>query len=105
MRKLMIGAAALALPAMAQAGEITGNGKAIDVKAKSACAFSGLNDTPEGDSIEVAPGVFVQIDPGGKIQNYGNWLARDWYDSPSDPENRNFLHPSVGCNPSDPDAD
>lgn len=28
----------------ASAGEITGNGKEIDVKANSICAYSGLND-------------------------------------------------------------
>lgn len=99
MKKLCVALIALSLPGAATAGEIAGNGKLIEVRGASMCAFSGLNDTPEGDFIEVAPGFFIQIDPGGKIQNYGKWLADGWYDSPSDPANRNFLHPSVGCNP------
>ena len=103
MKNTCLALVAFSLPAAATAGEITGNGKLKGVNGNSQCAFSGLNDTPEGDFIEIAPGVFIQIDPGGKIQNYGKWLADGWYDSPSDPANRNFLHPSVGCNPSGDD--
>jgi hypothetical protein len=52
----------------ASAGEVTGNGKPVTVKAKSACAFSGLEDwvssapQPVG-GLDVHPGV---------VQNWGH---------------------------------
>ena len=48
----------------AYAGEITGNGKDITLHAKSACAFSGYNDTPNGLWLPIGPnGTLVQVDP------------------------------------------
>lgn len=46
--------------APAIAGEITGNGKYLDVNGRSECAFSGLNDL-DGDP----------RDPGFRTQSYG----------------------------------
>lgn len=54
--------ASLALPL--QAGEVTGNGKSIDINARSECAFSGLNDL-DGDP----------RDPGAHTQNYGTLVS------------------------------
>jgi hypothetical protein len=65
----LVGCAAAALMlscAPALAGEVTGNGKptAAPDHANSICAFSGLNDVPEG-----APG-----NPAGHTQNYGHTM-------------------------------
>ncbi len=46
----------------AVAGEITGNGKPIDVKGKSECAFSGLQDDAAADE-----GFFR----GDRVQTWG----------------------------------
>lgn len=44
------------------AGEVTGNGKKLDMShANSICAFSGLNDYPDGS----------QSGPAGRVQSYG----------------------------------
>ena len=64
-------AAAALVAAPAFAGEVTGTGKDTQGPAhtNSICAFSGLNDIPEG-----APG-----NPPGKTQNYGHTLLLfDW---------------------------
>lgn len=73
------------------AGEITGNGKDIDVNARSECAYSGINDTPGGGG----------MDPGGKIQSYGYLVShyglnpQDW-----DPNGAPFQRiPGFACNP------
>ena len=98
----LLALAALTLASPAGAGEITGNGKAITIKAKSLCAYSGRNDTPEGLFMEVAPGVIVTIDPGGHNQSYGFFFAQfdDFLDSPSNPDARSgFGFPANGCNP------
>lgn len=98
----LLALAALTLASPAWAGEITGNGKAITIKGKSLCAYSGRNDTPEGLVMEVAPGVFVTIDPGGRNQSYGFFFSQfdDFLDSPSNPEARSgFAFPANGCNP------
>lgn len=57
-------AAMIALPAIA--GEVNGNGDPTPIRerANSICAFSGLNDHPEGQ-----PG-----NPPGRTQNYGHTL-------------------------------
>jgi hypothetical protein len=89
--------------APAQAGEITGNGKEITLHAKSACAFSGYNDTPEGLSLPIGPGgTLVQVDPGGRTQSYGSFLSDGFLSSPSDPSGRDALggFPGESCNPS-----
>lgn len=44
------------------AGEVTGNGKKLDMShANSICAFSGQNDYPDGS----------QSGPAGRVQSYG----------------------------------
>lgn len=43
-----------------QAGEVTGNGKPIDINGRSECAYSGLNDHEPDPR-----------DPGAHTQNYG----------------------------------
>lgn len=85
----------------ASAGEVTGSGKDITINGNSLCAFSGQNDTPDGFWIEVAPGIYVQIDPGGRVQSYGYFKEENgFYPSPSDPASRDsFLFPANGCNP------
>ena len=98
MKKLTrVSAAVLGLAAVfgmtsAKAGEITGNGTAIDVNARSECAFSGQNDTPGGDP----------RDPGGRVQSYGYLVGhwdlidpQDW-----DPNGEGFQRiPGFACNP------
>ena len=101
MRTLIAFVLAASIAGSASAGEITGNGKEVNNRGKSDCSFSGYNDTPEGFWIEVAPGVLVQIDPGGRTQSYGSFYAQyDWFDSPSDPAAREGQFPGNLCNPS-----
>lgn len=94
--KLILAAAfagSAALPA--QAGEITGNGNFIDIHGHSSCAFSGLNDTPEGDP--------EAGDPGGRVQSFGVFKD-DFGVNANDLDPRVFgPHPGYSCNPqSDP---
>lgn len=56
----LIAATAITCATAAMAGEITGNGKDIDVNGRSECAFSGYNDL-DGDP----------RDPGWISQSYG----------------------------------
>jgi hypothetical protein len=66
-RLALLAFSAVALGASsALAGEVTGNGRdtAAPDHANSICAFSGLNDIPEG-----APG-----NPPGHVQNYGHTM-------------------------------
>jgi hypothetical protein len=77
-----------AVPAIA--GEITGNGKDITINSRSECAYSGRNDTPEG-----IPG----LDPGGQTQNYGQFIALDWFDARDFDPRTDFLKPGFACNP------
>jgi hypothetical protein len=98
------GALAAAMFAMpATAGEITGNGKGIDINGRSLCAYSGINDTPNGLVLPIGPGgSLVVIDPGGDIQSYGYFKSHTdgFLPSPSDPDARDvFAFPGVGCNP------
>ena len=67
LKKLAVAYALVAVAYPAQAGEITGNGKDIEINARSECAFSGINDTPQGGG----------MDPGGKVQSYG-YLVGHW---------------------------
>lgn len=74
----------------ALAGEITGNGKEIEVKGKSACAFSGREDTP-GETFPDGTRVFR----GLLTQSWGQLTA----------EAKAFFlsigaHPGNACNPS-----
>jgi hypothetical protein len=69
------------------AGEVTGTGKDTQGPAhsNSICAFSGLNDIPEG-----APG-----NPPGKTQNYGHTMLL--FDIVA-----RFFNPGDACNPHAP---
>ena len=101
--RFVLGAAAIAAISMpALAGEITGNGKEIEINGRSLCAYSGINDTPNGLVLPIGPGgALVTIDPGGDVQSYGYFKSHfDDLPSPSDPDARNvFAFPGVGCNP------
>jgi hypothetical protein len=95
---LAIGSAALALSTAAGAGEVkgpppTGNhtGEPIDVHGNSICAFSGLNDTPEGEPEEG--------DPGGLTQSFGSFLASRGFDVSSLDPREDFRSPGYACNP------
>ncbi len=90
--------AVLASAAPAIAGEITGppptsnyTANEIEINSRSACAFSGLNDSPLGD-----PAVF---DPGGITQSFGSFFGSSGFPvSDLDPHS-DFLSPGFGCNP------
>jgi hypothetical protein len=96
-----LAAVALATPALA--GEITGNGKEIEINGRSLCAYSGINDTPDGLALPIGPGgALVEIEPGVQVQSYGYFKSHggDFLQSPSDPAAREiFAFPGVGCNP------
>ncbi len=97
-------AVALAATAAAPvfAGEITGSGKDLPVNGNSLCAYSGLNDTPDGLWLPIGPGgALVGIDPGGDVQSFGYFKAqKDFLPSPSDPAARSSpAFPATGCNP------
>ena len=102
-RIALIAASAIAATGPVAAGEITGNGKDIEINGRSLCAYSGINDTPNGLVLPIGPGgALVVIDPGGKVQSYGYFKshAGDFLDSPSNPDARDvFAFPAVGCNP------
>ena len=95
---IALGAAVLTVSTSASAGEIkgpppTGNYTAeeIEIHSRSACAFSGLNDSPLGD-----PAVF---DPGGRTQSFGSFFGSSGFPvSELDPQS-DFLSPGFGCNP------
>ena len=91
-------AAALSNAAPAIAGEIkgpppTGNYTAeeITMHSRSACAFSGLNDSPLGD-----PAVF---DPGGITQSFGSFFGSSGFPVSSLDPQSDFLSPGFACNP------
>lgn len=96
-------ALALTVASPAFAGEITGSGKDLPVNGNSLCAYSGLNDTPNGLWLPIGPGgALVQVDPGGQVQSYGYFMAQmDFGANPSDPavRDRPFGFPGLGCNP------
>lgn len=103
LRIAIITAAVISAATPAIAGEITGNGKDIEIHGQSLCAFSGINDTPDGLALPIGPGgALVVIDPGGDVQSYGYFKSHggDFLPSPSDPDARDvFAFPGVGCNP------
>lgn len=102
MKHVVLGAmtAAMLAAAPAYAGEITGNGKELAINGNSACAFSGINDTPDGLSLPIGPGgALVEVDPGGHVQSYGAFKKIGFLPSPSDPEAREGGFPGNGCNP------
>ena len=100
-------AAAFAAISPAIAGEITGNGTSLKnpdgtLNGASLCAYSGINDTPNGLFLPIGPGgSLVMIDPGGDVQSFGYFYSQfDFVGNPSDPNTRSgFGFPSVGCNP------
>ena len=92
----------------AVAGEITGNGTSLKnedgtLNGNSLCAYSGINDTPNGLILPIGPGgSLVMVDPGGDVQSFGYFLSQfGFVGDPSDPATRSgFGFPAVGCNPS-----
>ena len=96
-------ALAVASASPASAGEITGNGKRLEINGNSLCAYSGQNDTPNGLALPIGPGgSLVVIDPGGNVQSYGYFMSHfeDFLPHPNDPDVREvFAFPGVGCNP------
>ncbi len=96
---LALGVGTMVGSAAAVAGEIKGpppagnyTGTEIDMHAHSACAFSGLNDSPLGDP--------DAGDPGGQTQSFGSFFGSnpDFDVSGLDPR-EDFLSPGFGCNP------
>ena len=90
--RLLLGVLSAAMFAMpTQAGEVTGTGEAIEINARSECAFSGLNDN-----------IPDPRDPGGRTQNYGTLVGQFGLINPQnlDP-NAPFFQPIPGyaCNP------
>jgi hypothetical protein len=88
----LVASAAMIAAAPAIAGETTGNGKPINIHGRSICVFSGQNDTPEGGG----------LDPGGRVQNYGQLVGQFDLIDPSDLDpNADFFQPIPGfaCNP------
>jgi hypothetical protein len=91
----------------AVAGEITGNGTSLKnedgtLNGASLCAYSGINDTPNGLFLPIGPGgALVMVDPGGDVQSFGYFYSQfDFVGDPSDPATRSgFAFPGVGCNP------
>ena len=97
--KLQGGLLALALVAAATpaaAGEITGNDKDINMHSRSICAFSGQNDTPNG---QFEPG-HPEYDPGGRAQSPGYFGGYwDLWDMDELDPHEDFLNPGFACNP------
>jgi len=65
---LMATALSIGGAGVASAGEVTGNGKGLTVHAKSACAFSGLEDWVSSDP---QPEGGYDVSPG-TVQNWGH---------------------------------
>jgi hypothetical protein len=98
-RRIVTALASMALIALisastAFAGEITGNGRLLDVHGKSSCAFSGQEDrqwyTTDADTT-------LRTDPTrGDPSHAQSWgqipkAVRDSFPA--------FLHPGIACNP------
>ena len=100
-------AVTLAASSPAAAGEITGNGTSLKnpdntLNGNSLCAYSGLNDTPNGLWLPIGPGgTLVQVDPGGDVQSFGYFMSQfDFTGDPSDPDTRDSRgFPGFDCNP------
>lgn len=82
----------------AHAGEVKGpppdgnySGDGIDPKSRSICAYSGLNDSPDGD-----PSV---NDPGGIVQSFGAFFASNGFDVSDLSPLEDFFSPGFACNP------
>jgi hypothetical protein len=94
----ILGSAALFSAAPAVGGEIKGppptsnyTADEIEMHSRSACAFSGLNDSPLGD-----PSVF---DPGGTTQSFGSFFGSMGFPVNTLDPTSDFLSPGFGCNP------
>lgn len=95
---VIVGATVVAMgltSGVAQAGEIAGNGKLLEVKGHSACAFSGQEDLQfyEDDENTILKTEPTKGDPSH---------AQSWGQIPKDV--RDFLitidlHPGTACNP------
>ncbi len=99
-KSMLVGFAAIGLlsPGLAYAGEVRGpppggnyTGDVIDPQSRSICAFSGLNDSPDGD-----PSV---NDPGGLVQSFGAFFASNGFDVSDLSPLEDFLSPGFACNP------
>lgn len=95
---MAFGAVALIVSTTASAGEIKGppptsnyTADQIEIHSRSACAFSGLNDSPLGD-----PSV---SDPGGRTQSFGSFFGRSGFPVSGLDPRADFLSPGFGCNP------
>jgi hypothetical protein len=92
----------IASSTIAIAGEIKGpppSGNLPDAprlsNGNSACSFSGLNDTPDGQGQPGDP----EYDPGGQTQSFGSFFGSSGFPvSGLDPQT-DFLSPGFGCNP------
>jgi len=62
----------------------------------SACSFSGLNDTPDGQGNPGDP----EFDPGGQTQSFGSFFGSSGFDVSGLDPRTDFLSPGFGCNPS-----
>lgn len=84
---LTLGAAVILGTGTALAGEITGNGKTISNHARSECAYSGLQDDPEGDA-----GLFKgdKTQNWGQLTDFGRWVFAEFF---------GITSPGQGCNP------
>jgi hypothetical protein len=89
-RLAILAGAAAALAAPAMAGEITGNGKPVEINSRSECAYSGLNDN-----------TFDPRDPGLKTQNYGSLVRIGRVNPQNLDPTAPFFQPIPGfaCNP------
>lgn len=88
-KKSAVAAVTLVLMGMsssaALAGEVTGTGKSLKpLHGKSICAFSGLNDDPEG--LDPANG------PAGRTQSFGQDVRLGFIDP-------TVFNPGDACNP------
>ena len=95
---IAIGAVMMTVSSAASAGEIKGpppttnyTAPEIDMHSRSACAFSGLNDSPLGD-----PAVF---DPGGITQSFGSFFGSSGFPVSALDPRTDDLSPGFGCNP------
>jgi len=61
----------------------------------SACSFSGLNDTPDGQGQPGDP----EFDPGGQTQSFGSFFGSSGFPVNSLDPSSDFISPGFGCNP------
>lgn len=89
---------ALAMASPVIAGEIKGppptsnyTADELEIHSRSICAFSGLNDSPDGD-----PNVG---DPGGIAQSFGYFFGKRGFPVSNLDPRSDFLSPGFSCNP------